>query len=59
MTLSLNYLMPGAANDGWEDGSWGVVSCETGLAHTGSVVNDQCGYVIVTHFDWLVVFGLS
>ena len=53
------YLMPGAADDGREDGSRGVVTGEAGLAHAGAIVNYQCGYVIVTHFDWLVVVGLS
>jgi hypothetical protein len=32
--------MTWAADNGWEDGSWGVVSGETGFAHTGSIVYD-------------------
>lgn len=35
--------MPGATNDGGEDSTRGVVSGESGFAHTGSVVNNQCG----------------
>ena len=45
------YLMSGSADDGWEDGSWSIVSGETGFAHTGSVVNNEGGdFVFVTHF---------
>ena len=51
--------MPGTANDGREDSSGSVITGESGLAHSGAIVNDQCGYVIVTHLDWLVVVGLS
>jgi len=36
-------LMPGATDDGREDSTRRVVSCESGFAHTGSVVNNQCG----------------
>jgi len=44
-------LMPGATDDGREDGTGSVVSGETGLAHTGSIVYDQSGNIVVTHFD--------
>jgi hypothetical protein len=39
----------GSSYDGWEDGSWGIVSGETGLAHTGAIVYDQSGNILVTH----------
>jgi hypothetical protein len=44
-------LMTGASDDGGEDGSGSVVSGETGLAHTGSIVDNQRGNIIVTHLD--------
>ena len=43
------YLVTGSSYDGWEDSSWGIVSGETGLAHTGAIVNYKGRYVIVTH----------
>jgi hypothetical protein len=43
--------MPGAADDGREDGTGGVVSGEAGLAHAGAVVNDQSSNLVVTHLD--------
>ena len=42
-------LVPGTAHDGGEDGPGGVVPGEPGLAHPGAVVDDQSGYVLVTH----------
>jgi len=33
-------LMTWATDDGWEDGAGSVISGESGLAHTGSIVND-------------------
>jgi hypothetical protein len=44
-------LMSGAAHDRWEHGTGGVVTGETGLAHTGTIVYDQCGNFFVTHLD--------
>merc|ERR1712170_21294 len=41
-------LMTGASNDGWEYGSWGIVSGETGFAHAGAIVYYECCYVVVT-----------
>ena len=41
--------MPGASNDGGEDSPGGVVTGEPGLAHTGPVVHDQSGNLVVTH----------
>lgn len=41
--------MARTADNGGEDGTRGVISGETGFAHTGSVVNDQSGNIVVTH----------
>ena len=41
--------MSWASNDGWEDGPGGIVSGETGLAHTGAIVYNQSSYVLVAH----------
>jgi hypothetical protein len=38
----------GAANDGGEDGAGSVITSETGLAHTGSVINNK-SLNFVTH----------
>jgi hypothetical protein len=48
-------LVSGAANNGWEDGSWGIVSGETSLAHTGTVIAyERCYFFfIVAHFELL------
>lgn len=35
--------MSGATNDGGKDSTRGVVSSESGFAHTGTVVNNECG----------------
>jgi hypothetical protein len=35
--------MTGPTNDGRENSSWGVVTGETGFAHTGAIVDDQGG----------------
>ena len=43
--------MPGASNNGGEDGPGGVITGETGLAHTGTIVNDKSGNILVTHLD--------
>ena len=42
-------LMPGSADDGGEDSARSVVSCKSGLAHAGTIVNDQRSNVVVTH----------
>jgi hypothetical protein len=47
--------MTWATDDGWEDGTWGVISSESGLAHTGSVINYEGGNFIVTHFECFVL----
>merc|ERR1719180_762935 len=42
-------LVTRASNNGGEDGPGGIVSGKTGLAHTGAIVYDQSGDLIVTH----------
>lgn len=42
----VTHLMPGATNDGWEDSTGSIISSKSGFAHTGSVVNNQCGNFI-------------
>ena len=44
-------LMPGASDDGREDGARSVIAGETGFAHAGSVVHHQSGNIFVTHVD--------
>jgi len=46
-------LVTRATDDGGEDGTGSVISCEAGFAHTGTIVNDQSGNVFVTHFEIL------
>jgi len=36
-------LVSWSTNDGWEDGSWSIVTGETALAESGSVVDNQVG----------------
>merc|ERR1712223_605971 len=47
-------LVTGAANDGGEDSSGGVIAGEASLAHAGAVVDDQGSNIIVTHVGGLV-----
>jgi hypothetical protein len=42
--------MSGSTDNGGEDGTRGVISSESGFAHSGSIVHNKGGYVIVTHF---------
>jgi hypothetical protein len=44
----------GTSDNGGEDGSGGIVSSETGLAHTGSVINNKGLNFVVAHFGWWV-----
>lgn len=47
---SLIYLVSRAADDGWEDGSGGIVSGKACLDQPGAVVAHQCGgLLVVTH----------
>lgn len=39
--------MPGATNNGGEDSTRGVVSSKSGFAHSGSIVNNECGDFII------------
>lgn len=48
--------MSWASDDGGEDGPGGIVSGETGFAHTGSIVYNQSGNIIITHVEF---FGVS
>ena len=45
--------MPGASHDGREHGPGRVVSGESGLAHTGAIVHNKSGNVVVTHVEVL------
>jgi hypothetical protein len=42
--------MAGTSDDGWEDGAWGVISGKSGLAHTGSVVNNESLNFFLRHY---------
>ena len=44
-------LMPWTANDGGKHCTRSIVSGETGLAHTGAIVHNQSGNVIVSHIE--------
>jgi len=39
-----------ATNNGRENCAWGVITSETGLAHTGSVIHDESLNVLFSHF---------
>uniref|UniRef100_A0A2L2XZS2 Muscle-specific actin-like protein n=1 Tax=Parasteatoda tepidariorum TaxID=114398 RepID=A0A2L2XZS2_PARTP len=43
-------LMTWSTNNGWKNGPWCIVTGETGLAHTGSIVYNKSGNIVVTHF---------
>jgi len=42
-------LMTGATNNGGEDGAGSIISSETGLAHSGAVVNNKGSSLVVAH----------
>jgi len=47
-------LVSWSTNDGWEDGSWSIVTGETALAESGSVVDNQVGgfsFVVRGHLE--------
>ena len=44
--------MARAPNDGGKDGSRGIVTGETGLAHATSIVDHEGGNVVVTHVEF-------
>merc|ERR1712038_2254866 len=54
-----NTLVTGSTNDGWKDSTWGIVSGESGFAHTGAIVNNKSGYFVVTHIDILFYLNLN
>ena len=43
--------MTGTSDDGGEDGARGIVTGESGLAHTTAIVDDQRGYLFVAHVE--------
>jgi hypothetical protein len=43
--------MSWATDNGWEDGTWSIISSETGFAHTGSIIYYEGSNIIVTHFE--------
>jgi hypothetical protein len=50
-------LMAWAANDGWEDGAWGIVTSETALAETGAVIDNQVsGFSFFVRGHLLTIF---
>ena len=49
-------LVSGPTYDRWEDGAGSVVSGETGLAHTGSIVDNKGCYFVVAHFAAFLPF---
>jgi hypothetical protein len=42
--------MAGSANNGGENSPGGVISSETGLAHTRAIINNKSSNFVVTHF---------
>merc|ERR1740128_860543 len=46
-------LVTGTANNGREDSTGSVISCESSLAHAGAIVTDKSSNVFVTHL-WFV-----
>merc|ERR1719188_312166 len=48
-------LVSWSSNDGWEDGSWSIVSGKSSLAHAGAIVNNEGSNVFVTHLDLVLL----
>jgi len=49
-----NTLVSWSTNDGWEDGSWSIVTSKSALAKSGAVIDNQVGgfsFIIGRH-DW-------
>jgi len=46
-------LVARTTDNGWEDGAGSVISGEAGFAHAGTIVNNQCRNIIVTHDEKL------
>ena len=57
LSFKITNLMPWSANNWRKHGSWSIVAGKSSLAHTGSIVNDQSCYVLVTHFYFLPKFS--
>ena len=45
------YLVTWASNNGWEYSSGSVITSKSSFAHAGAIVNNQSGYVFVTHVE--------
>jgi len=43
-------LVTWTSNNGWEDGSWSVITGKAGLAHTGAVIDNERSNFFVSHF---------
>ena len=41
--------MSWSSNDRWKDGSWSIVSGESGFAHTAPIVDNQGSNIVVRH----------
>ena len=60
LVVSSNHggLDLGSSDDGRKDGSRSIISRETSLYHTGSVVNNESSFFIFfSHFECLVSLG--
>lgn len=49
--------MSWASNDRWKHSSWRIVSGKAGLAHSGTIINDQRSNVVVTHFGKILLYN--
>merc|ERR1719228_377440 len=49
-------LMSWSSYDGGKYSSWGIISGKSGFAHTGAIVNNKSGNIVVTHFDLFRIF---
>ncbi len=47
--LLCSYLMSGSSDDRWKHGTWRVITGESGLAHTGAIVDNESCNFFVTH----------
>jgi hypothetical protein len=54
-----NTLVSWSTNDGWEDGSWSIVTGETALAKSGTVIDNQVGgfsFVVGRHVSFSLCY---
>merc|ERR1712130_906583 len=49
-------LMSWSSNNGRKDGSGSAISSKSGLAHSGTIVNNQGSNVFVTHLDIYLLY---